>query len=94
MDTNEGVDLLIARLDRIESKVDVVRDRCAAIDVTLAQQAIQLTHHIRRTDALEARVEQVADEVRPVTEHVAKLKGAAWLIGAVVAGIEALHWLA
>jgi hypothetical protein len=50
------------RLDRIESKIDVVIDRVSAIDATLSSQHEVLVQHIARTKALEAIVEPLHKE--------------------------------
>jgi tetrahydromethanopterin S-methyltransferase subunit G len=87
MDIRDLAAMLEARLDRIEEKVDGQTSRLGQIDVTLARQAGEIEHHIRRTDALERRVEQVAADVAPVKEHVARLKTVAWFIGWAVGAV-------
>lgn len=46
-------------LQRIEDKVDKLDGRLDKIEVTLARNTVSLEHHIKRTDALETRVESV-----------------------------------
>lgn len=80
MNTHDLAEMLAERLDKIESKLDRVQQHTGQIDVTLAAQAKDIAYHIKRTDALEARVEQVAEQLRPVKEHVARLKGVWWVV--------------
>ncbi len=56
METKEGVAILNDRLDRIESKLDSIKDHTGKIDVTLARQASSLEEHMRRTAILEAAI--------------------------------------
>lgn len=44
---------------RIENKIDGLGDRLASIESTLAAQHESLVYHIKRTDLLEAKVDQV-----------------------------------
>lgn len=82
MDAKSLTDWLV----RIEAKIDAMREHDAKVDVTLTQQAADIQHHIRRTDLLEERVEQVAGDVAPIAKHVERLQGVAWFIGLIVAG--------
>jgi hypothetical protein len=79
------VNVLIDRLDRIETKLDVVQMHASSIDVTLASQAGDLKYHIRRTDLLEALV-------KTNTAYRERAYGAWWLIGALalISGIAAV----
>jgi archaellum component FlaC len=81
MNQPDLIDWLAERLDRIENKVDSTNQHCSTIDVTLGKQAVEIEHHIRRTDALEARVEQVANDLRPINNHIVVVKGLGWIIG-------------
>lgn len=87
MDVRDLATWLQDRLDKIETKVDGVQDHTRQIDVTLAKQAVDLEHHIRRTDLLEQQVGTVAASIKPVQEHVAKLKGAWFLVTATGTGV-------
>lgn len=89
MNSVEFAEWLRDEMEKLQDKLDATRTDIARIDVTLAGQAADVAHHIRRTDALEARVEQVAADVRPVKEHVAMLRGAGKLV-ALVATILAI----
>ena len=70
--------------DRLSTKLDVITDRLASIDVTLAEQHVSLKEHIRRTEILEGAVE-------PIKKHVAMVDGAVKFIGviATVVGMAA-----
>lgn len=89
MDTRDLAAWLNDRLDRLENKVDSVQSHCAQIDVTLTKQAADVEHHIKRTDLLEYRVEQVAASIRPISEWQTRIKAIGWLVGfiATAAGI-------
>lgn len=65
----------------VHEKLDKIQSDISEIKVTLAVNTEQLKEHMRRSDLLEARVEQVNDELKPVQEHVAMLKGMAKLLG-------------
>lgn len=82
---NDDKQLFADWLARIEAKIDRMSEHDGRVDVTLTKQAGQLEHHIKRTDLLEARVEQVAGEVLPVKDALARAKGIAWFVGLVVA---------
>lgn len=83
MNSPDLIDWLAERLDRIERKQDATAAHTASIDVTLGRQAVEIEHHIRRTDALEERVEQVAKAIEPINDHVKVIKGLGWAIGGI-----------
>jgi uncharacterized protein YoxC len=60
--------LLDEKLSRIEATQ-------VEMKVTLAEQAKDIAYHIKRTNLLEERVNQVAAELKPVTDHVTVLRG-------------------
>lgn len=62
------------RLDKIEDKLDIVSDKIASIDKTLAAQHVSLQEHIRRTNILENKLE-------PVERHVTMINGVLKAIG-------------
>lgn len=70
------------RIIRIEDKIDILSDKLASIDSTLASQHESLKYHIRRTDLLEAKVE-------PLESFKDKFAGSLKLISivAMIAGI-------
>ncbi len=84
------------RLERIERKLDDTNEHLASIDITLAEQSMILKEHQRRSLANEAIAKTLADELKPVINHVAMMRGALKLVmiaGVVVAIIEALSHL-
>lgn len=70
------------KLDKIEAKIDKIQDKIGSIDVTLAAQHESLKIHIKRTDLLEKKVENVE---RPLI----MIRGALQLVG-VLAMIAAI----
>lgn len=51
-------------LERFETKLDTIQSKIASIDVTLATQSVVLEEHVRRTNALERKIEPVENHVR------------------------------
>jgi hypothetical protein len=45
------------RLDRIENKLDRILEAQNAMNVIQAKQAVDIEHHIKRTDLLELRLD-------------------------------------
>lgn len=60
-------------VDRIEKKIDDLSEHLGSIDKVLAAQHVTLKDHIRRTAALEKKLE-------PVEKHVSTIEGAVKLI--------------
>ncbi len=75
--------------DKIHGKLDSVQHTQGEIRTTQAEQAKDIQHHIKRTDALESRVEQVAEEIKPVKDHVSMVRGVGAFL-AVVATVVGL----
>jgi len=48
---------------RLEAKIDKQSEHLASVDKTLGRQAVQLEHHIKRSDTQEANLEQHRSEV-------------------------------
>lgn len=69
------------KLTRIESKIDKLDSRLDIIDITTAKQEINIHEHIRRTNLLEERVEQIREELKPVEIHVHYMHGTLKAIG-------------
>lgn len=61
--------------DDVGEKLGQISEHLGKIDVTLAKQSVVLEHHIRRSDMIEKRVEQVAAELAPIKTHVAAVGG-------------------
>lgn len=86
MDIKDLADLLMTRLDKLDEKVEDAR-------TTLAGQARDIAHHIRRTDALETRVEQVDAKAQIGASLATKMKGAAALVGMIATLAAAYHYV-
>jgi len=57
MGNDDKLDVIIARIDRMEDKVDKVNDTLNATLVEVAKNTLDLSYHIARTNALEKIVE-------------------------------------
>ena len=74
------------QITRLENKIDIIADKIASIDTTLAKQSIILDEHVRRTNLLEWKVD-------PIEKHVHMIQGALKLIGMVAIFIGILEAL-
>jgi hypothetical protein len=76
------------------SRLEKMAEDIAEMKVTSAGQAKDIAYHIKRTDLLEERTEQLATELKPVAEHVQQLRGGWMLIVGVgtLVGIAAAVW--
>jgi len=70
--------------DRVEGKLDKIAIHIGNIDVTLARQEITLAEHVRRTDALEKKLE-------PIEKHVTIFQGIMKFIAAIGTIIGVVH---
>lgn len=69
---------------RMDEKLDEINDELVKINVTLAQQHVQLAEHIRRTALLEEQLEYIQkEELKPIHQHVNRVDGALKLLGLV-----------
>ena len=68
------------KLDYIITKIDKITEDINDIKVLDAEQNAQLAQHIKRSDLLETRVEQVHAEIKPIQTHVDMVKGGLKLI--------------
>lgn len=70
------------RLEKVNDKLDSIKDHISSIDITLARQADSLAYHIKRTDLLEAKLE-------PMTKKQDMMHGVIKFVGflAILAGI-------
>ena len=83
-------------LDSIHEKLDRIQADVHEIKVLDAVQNEQLKAHMKRSDLLEDRVEQVNNELKPVLDHVIVVKGLFKVVGGVgfmLGIIEALRRL-
>ena len=68
-------------MEEISKKLDKLDERLDTIQTMQAVHTEQLKEHMRRSDLLEKRIEQVDQELKPVEKHVAMVNGALKLIG-------------
>jgi hypothetical protein len=59
----------------LHEKLDKIQADISEIKILDAVQNEQLKAHMRRSDLLEERVEQVNNELKPVLEHIITVKG-------------------
>jgi DNA repair ATPase RecN len=81
------VEELKKSVERVEEKLDKVSEELSQIRVVQAEQAADLKHHIRRTEASEVRIEMVEERLLPLVEFKHKLDGAFLLIGKIGSGL-------
>jgi hypothetical protein len=75
--TPEMSEWLKGRMDRIEDKLDSVKDHCYSIDNTLSRNTADIEKHIKRTDGLQ-------DMVDKFSKHLTRVNGIIWFVGFVV----------
>ncbi len=68
-------------MSEINDKLDKLDSRLDQIQVLQAVHTEQLKEHMRRSDLLERRIEQVDQELKPVEQHVAVVNGIMKLVG-------------
>lgn len=88
-------------LDKIEIKIDKLDSRVDNVDVTLAKQAVQLEHHIKRTELAEENITLVRGDIKPLQKHVDQvhtvlkiiglLSSIAAVVSAVIKVLEYIH---
>ena len=69
--------------DRVHEKLDKIVCEIGEIRVLDAVQNQQLKEHIRRSDLLEQRVEQVDKQLKPIQDHVTVIRGLFKIAGGV-----------
>lgn len=70
-------------MDELFKKLDKLDERLDGISILQAVHTEQLKEHMRRSDLLERRIEQVDQELKPVERHVAVVNGLMKLVGIV-----------
>lgn len=70
-------------MDKLEGKIDQIRESIHSIDKTLIRQEEQLAHHIKRTELAEKSIEMLQKQVEPISKHVARTEGALKMLGVV-----------
>ena len=71
---SDQIDKLGQDINKINNKLDKMIDHQHNIDKTLVRQEVNIKEHIRRTDLLEKRVQQVDTEAQPAIKYVNGLK--------------------
>lgn len=78
------------KIDKVIDKLDKMDERLDRIDVTTAKQGVVLEEHVKRTNALEAKIDvhetKVEKELAPIRKHIALVKA----IGLILAGLGGL----
>ncbi len=77
--------------NRVNEKLDKLSDQVVLIRETLAVNTASLQEHMKRSDYLEKRIEQVSIEMKPVKDHVVRMDAGAKIFGyaAALVGIAA-----
>lgn len=82
------VDLIINKFDNIEEKLEKHSNVLESINVTMSKNTQSLEEHMRRTEAVEERLDFVEADLDPLLDKSKEYKGMAkligWIIGAVV----------
>lgn len=79
-----------ASIVRVEAKIDHLADRIGSIDITSARHEENLLEHMRRTELLEQRDEEIAAALLPITQHVDRVK----FVGIIIAAVMSVVGLA
>lgn len=80
-------------MNRMEAKLDRIVEVQSNQAVTLERCVISVEHHVKRSDALEARVEQVAKDIEPIKTEAKFIKWSVRAVLALIAVLEALQHL-
>lgn len=91
MEPDKILELIMAKMDKIEDKVDKIAINTARQDVTLQNQHLSLEEHIRRTNALEEVVKKLVKHTNWV-EGVFKALGLIALVSGIVASLIKIVW--
>ncbi len=75
-------------LDKIESKIDKLDEKLDRVEVTLAINTQSLVEHVRRTNALEDKLDPVEKHVNLTNAGLKILAGVFALLMAVKAAVE------
>lgn len=72
------------QFERVHNRLDEINERMNNIDKTLVRQEGQLAEHMRRSLANEEAVERIANELKPVLNHVEVVKFVGKVVGLVL----------
>ena len=66
-------------MDEVKSKLNKISDDIVEIKITLAAQHADISHHIKRSDLLEDKIDimkqDIDHEIQPIKDHVTKVQG-------------------
>ena len=71
---DELFNLVLTKIDRLDSRIDNV-------DKTLIKQEVSLAEHIRRTELAEEAIKILKSSIDPINRHVHMVEGALKMIG-------------
>lgn len=80
---NDLREWLESRLDKIGDQIGRVSETQAEMNITQAQQAKDIEHHIKRTDLLDDFVRKMAKQMMELMDHIQQVRGVAKFIGIV-----------
>lgn len=75
---------ILGKMDSLDKNVD-------SINITLAVQAEQLREHMKRSDNLEAYINKVEIELKPVHQHVNRVNALMLLLAGILGLIGAIE---
>ncbi len=84
-------EILIGEFDYIKDKLEDHSKLLSSINIVMAQNTLSLEEHMRRTEAIEERLDFVESDLDPLLDKSKEFKGMAKLIGWVVAASGALY---
>jgi len=87
-------EIILAKFDKHEEKMDVLLKQQGEMNVILALQEVSLAEHIKRTDILEAKLEPVekhVDAVNVILKIIGALSVAATIIIGALKLVSELH---
>lgn len=79
-------------IKRIEDKIDKIVDIQGSQAITLTRLTDSVEHHVKRTDALEARFQPVQEHVDDLKAVIRILKIMGLFTGFIVSILEIVHW--
>jgi chromosome segregation ATPase len=71
MDINERI---FDKLEKLDDKIEKLDDKLDSVDKTLVRNTISLEIHEKRTNELEIFVKLLESELKPVKNHVDRIK--------------------
>lgn len=78
---------LVAKIDKIDEKLDTVLEHNRNTDVTLARQNVTLEHHVLRSDKIEEYVNKLEERIAPLEKHTTMTQAIAKVTSIALAGV-------